>query len=326
MNANAFAVCLSALLDRCFDFPIIPLYGYIILFDAVIFDIFWIFPFLSPWWKMVVGLVRCRGVLVKFWVEHCKALTRRPIPAAKSFGGNHNISPWHLLWCPLLEGGLLWIYTIVTSSFCVESWAHDIGSKFNAEVDAFPLKLLPSLPFFHFELRNLVGILNQWVFLLPFFVSSLSSVFCAFLMCSLHYLMCRLASSFGLACRLILWLVLPLRNLLEMRQCWIFGGWGLREGHWSLWFGCSCPLNPKISCNLEGRYGSVSQLLGEVRMNVRVLVLGSTSMHECRSTGTRVGVLVFFTYFDLRCSRSFILGRPTSPRFLRKFPRLTSRE
>ncbi len=28
-------------------------------------------------------------------------------------------------------------------------------------------------------------------------------------------------------------------------------------------------------------------VLGEVRMNVRVLVLGSTSMHERRSTGTR---------------------------------------
>ncbi len=28
-------------------------------------------------------------------------------------------------------------------------------------------------------------------------------------------------------------------------------------------------------------------VLGEVRMNVRVLVLGSTSTHECRSTGTR---------------------------------------
>jgi hypothetical protein len=38
-------------------------------------------------------------------------------------------------------------------------------------------------------------------------------------------------------------------------------------------------------------------LLGEVRMNVRVLVLGSTSTHKCRSTGTRVGVLVLFTYF-----------------------------
>jgi hypothetical protein len=38
-------------------------------------------------------------------------------------------------------------------------------------------------------------------------------------------------------------------------------------------------------------------LLGEVCMNVRVLVLGSTSTHECRSTGTWVGVLVLFTYF-----------------------------
>jgi hypothetical protein len=38
-------------------------------------------------------------------------------------------------------------------------------------------------------------------------------------------------------------------------------------------------------------------MLGEVRMNVRVLVLGSTSTHECRSTGTRVGVLELFTYF-----------------------------
>jgi hypothetical protein len=31
----------------------------------------------------------------------------------------------------------------------------------------------------------------------------------------------------------------------------------------------------------------VGTLLGEVCMNVRVLVLGSTSTHECRSTGTQ---------------------------------------
>ena len=38
---------------------------------------------------------------------------------------------------------------------------------------------------------------------------------------------------------------------------------------------------------LHCKYKSAHQpLLGEVRMNVRVLVLGSTSMHECRSTGT----------------------------------------
>jgi hypothetical protein len=37
-----------------------------------------------------------------------------------------------------------------------------------------------------------------------------------------------------------------------------------------------------------------------VCMNVGVLALGSTSTHECGITGTRVGVLVLFTYFDLR--------------------------
>jgi hypothetical protein len=65
----------------------------------------------------------------------------------------------------------------MTYSFRVKSWAHDVGSKFNAEVDAFPLKLLPSLTFFQFELCNLVGILNRRVFFLTFFVSSFSSVF-----------------------------------------------------------------------------------------------------------------------------------------------------
>jgi hypothetical protein len=39
-NADAFAVCSNALFNRCFDFPIIPSYNYIILFNAVIFNIF----------------------------------------------------------------------------------------------------------------------------------------------------------------------------------------------------------------------------------------------------------------------------------------------
>ncbi len=69
-------------------------------------------------------------------------------------------------------------------SFCVKSWAHDVGSKFNAKVNVFPLKLLPSLPFVHFELCNLVGILNQQVILFPFLVSSFSSVFAlSFFLC-----------------------------------------------------------------------------------------------------------------------------------------------
>ncbi len=81
-------------------------------------------------------------------------------------------------------------------------------------------------------------------------------------------------------------------------------------------------------------------------MNVGKLVLGSTSMHECGSTGTgweywysgvlvrtNAGVLVLgWEYWyslpisDLRLIISFILGRLTSLRFLRKFPPLTSRE
>jgi hypothetical protein len=36
---------------------------------------------------------------------------------------------------------------------------------------------------------------------------------------------------------------------------------------------------------------------GSTGTRVLVLVLRSTSMHECGSTGTRVGVLVLFTYF-----------------------------
>jgi hypothetical protein len=50
LNANVFAVHLNALFDRCFDFPITPLYDYIILLDAVIFDIFG-FPLFVPMMK-----------------------------------------------------------------------------------------------------------------------------------------------------------------------------------------------------------------------------------------------------------------------------------
>jgi hypothetical protein len=55
-----------------------------------------------------------------------------------------------------------------------------------------------------------------------------------------------------------------------------------------------------VALEIAEKLYSTTHVLGEVRMNVRVLVLGSTSTHECRSTGTWLGVLVLFTYFDLR--------------------------
>ncbi len=57
-----------------------------------------------------------------------------------------------------------------------------------------------------------------------------------------------------------------------------------------------------------------------VCMNAGVLVLGSTSTHECRSIGTRVGVLVLFTYFWPTLKKIFYLGAADVTRILEEIP------
>jgi hypothetical protein len=49
---------------------------------------------------------------------------------------------------------------------------------------------------------------------------------------------------------------------------------------------CWCDTKRITQCNMF-RAITEASVLGEVRLNVGVLVLGSTSMHECGSTGTR---------------------------------------
>jgi hypothetical protein len=59
--------------------------------------------------------------------------------------------------------------------------------------------------------------------------------------------------------------------------------WGINEVHQGL------KGSVHILLDCLGALDKVENLplLGEVRMNVRVLVLGSTSTHECKSAGTQ---------------------------------------
>ncbi len=169
---------------------------------------------------MAVGLVWFWGVLVNVWVGH--RWTARPRPGnlfqLPTFFEVPTIFYPDICWDVLCwKVGCCKFALFMTYSFCPESWAHDVCSKFSAEVDAFLIKLFPSLPFFHFELCNLVGILNRQVFLLPFFVSSFSSIFALsfFVLCIIQRVV-RLLLVWLVVW--FLWSVLPLRNLLEVRQ------------------------------------------------------------------------------------------------------------
>ena len=60
----------------------------------------------------------------------------------------------------------------VTRSFCIETGAHECVLKFSMVFDTFFLEGFPFLAFFHFELGNLISVLNCTGRFLPLSFSS----------------------------------------------------------------------------------------------------------------------------------------------------------